>query len=43
VAVAVGCFTDPDFPAPKRAVWGQYKHRWVEFPQDVVTLPTQPG
>jgi hypothetical protein len=43
VAVAVGCFTDPTFPAPKRAVWGQYKHGWVQFPEDVETLPSQPG
>lgn len=32
VAVAVGCFADPDFPSPTRTVWHSRKHHWVEFP-----------
>jgi hypothetical protein len=30
VAVTVGSFADPDFPAPKYSVWEKKRHRWVE-------------
>lgn len=29
VAVAVGCFADPSFPAPAQAVWNERRHPWV--------------
>ena len=29
VAVAVGCFGDPSFTAPTRAVWDERRHPWV--------------
>ncbi|WP_407166334.1 GFA family protein [Bradyrhizobium sp. ORS 111] len=29
VAVAVGAFADPDFPAPSQAVYTQRRHAWV--------------
>lgn len=29
VAVAVGAFADPGFPAPHQAVWDQRRHPWV--------------
>jgi hypothetical protein len=29
VAVAVGAFADPAFPAPTRAVYEQHRHPWV--------------
>ena len=29
VAVAIGAFADPDFPAPKRASYENRRHRWV--------------
>lgn len=29
VAVAVGCFADPAFPAPTRSVYEQHRHAWV--------------
>ena len=33
VAVAVGAFADPAFPAPSQAVYPEYRHRWVpNFP-----------
>ncbi len=32
-AIAVGCFTEPDFPAPSASVWNQSKYDWVEFPE----------
>lgn len=40
-AVAVGCFTEPDFPAPTRAIWAAHKLRWVEFPPGVSVLDAQ--
>lgn len=29
IAVAVGAFADPDFPAPSQAVYTQHRHAWV--------------
>jgi hypothetical protein len=29
VAVAVGAFADPSFPAPRREVWKDHRHPWV--------------
>jgi hypothetical protein len=29
VAVAVGAFADPDFPAPSQSVYAQHRHAWV--------------
>jgi len=29
VAVAVGAFADPGFPAPTQAVWEERRHPWV--------------
>jgi hypothetical protein len=34
VAVAVGNFADPEFPAPKFSVYENRKHPWVEAPSD---------
>jgi hypothetical protein len=42
-AVAVGCFTDPAFPAPTRAIWAAHKLDWVEFPSGVPVAEGQPG
>jgi hypothetical protein len=30
VAVAVGSFADPTFPAPRHSVWERRRHHWVE-------------
>jgi hypothetical protein len=30
VAVAVGSFSDPEFPAPTQSVYGQHRHTWVQ-------------
>jgi hypothetical protein len=30
IAVAVGSFADPAFPAPVRSIWERARHRWVE-------------
>ncbi|WNC68809.1 GFA family protein [Thalassotalea nanhaiensis] len=33
VGIAVGCFSDPDFPEPSTAAWTDSKHKWVSFPE----------
>jgi hypothetical protein len=30
VAVSVGAFADPDFPAPQRSVWEDRRHGWTD-------------
>ncbi len=42
-AVAVGCFTDPAFAAPTRAIWAEHKLQWVEFPAGMPVANGQPG
>jgi hypothetical protein len=34
IAVAVGAFADPDFPAPTKQVYTQHRHPWVAVPVD---------
>jgi hypothetical protein len=34
VAVAVGNFADPNFPAPTIAVWEESRHPWISLPLD---------
>ena len=34
VAVAIGSFADPKFPAPTIAVWEESRHPWVSLPPD---------
>jgi hypothetical protein len=35
IGVAVGCFGDPSFPGPARAVWAESRHDWVTYPDDL--------
>jgi hypothetical protein len=35
VAVAIGNFADPDFPAPTIEVWTESCHSWVKLPDDM--------
>ncbi len=35
IAVAIGAFADPHFPAPKFSVWESRKHDWVAITGDV--------
>jgi hypothetical protein len=35
VAVPVGAFADPSFPAPVRSVYESRKHAWVTVPRDI--------
>jgi hypothetical protein len=32
IGVAVGCFADPDFPAPEFSIYGDCRHGWVAPP-----------
>jgi hypothetical protein len=34
VAVAIGSFADPTFPAPAVSVWEEARHPWVSLPPD---------
>ena len=34
VAVAIGNFADPNFPAPIISVWEETRHSWVSLPPD---------
>lgn len=36
IAVAMGAFADPDFPAPCFSVWEERKHAWVQITGDEV-------
>ncbi len=31
IAVAVGSFADPSFPAPTQSVWDERRHSWVKY------------
>src|SRR6476620_5257081 len=34
IAVAIGNFADPNFPAPNIAVWEESRHPWVSLPPE---------
>jgi hypothetical protein len=38
VAIPVGAFADPGFPAPKRSVYEDRMHSWVHLPSDIEHL-----
>lgn len=42
VAVAVGCFADPSFPAPQVSVYDCRRHPWVQLPPGTVAFETDP-
>ena len=35
IAVPVGAFADPAFPAPIRSIWESRQHPWVELPEEI--------
>jgi hypothetical protein len=43
VRVAVGCFADPTFPAPRVSVYGHRRHAWVTLPPDMVVYDEDPA
>ena len=42
LAIPIGCFADPGFPAHTHSLWCESKHGWVGFPESTVTLKRQP-
>jgi len=42
VAVAVGAFADPNFPAPSVSVYDSRRHPWVQLPPGTKTFATDP-
>lgn len=41
VAVAIGNFADPSFPAPIISVWEETRHSWVSLPPDTKRMAKQ--
>lgn len=39
IAIPVGAFADPDFPAPRVSVYEARKHAWVGVPEDIEHFP----
>jgi len=37
--IAVGCFADPDFPAPSSSGWEESMHRWLGLPDGTEHFP----
>ena len=37
--IAVGCFADPDFPAPTSSGWEESMHRWLGLPPGTARFP----
>jgi hypothetical protein len=42
VAVAVGAFADPAFPAPSDSVYDYRRHPWVQLPPGITVFETNP-
>jgi hypothetical protein len=42
VAVAVGAFADPSFPAPQDSVYDCRRHAWVKLPAGIATFDKDP-
>ncbi|MFT4582089.1 MAG: hypothetical protein ACI915_003683 [Gammaproteobacteria bacterium] len=38
VGVAVGCFVEPEFPAPNLSVFGRTRHKWLPMPEGTRSL-----
>lgn len=41
IGIPVGCFADPNFPAPTVATWCETKLEWVRFPDGFLLLRDQ--
>jgi len=39
--IAVGCFNEPDFPAPTKLCWSSRKAAWLAMPAGIEELATQ--
>ena len=42
IGVALGAFGDPNLPPPEQSVWTQYKHAWLQLPEDVRVFASNP-
>ncbi len=42
LSVPVGCFADPDFAKPEGLYWASRRHHWLQFPEDIESVETQP-
>ena len=42
VGVAVGAFSDPDFPPPQDSVYDCRRHRWVQLPEGITVYDKDP-
>jgi hypothetical protein len=42
VAVAVGAFADPNFPAPRVSVYDCRRHPWVQLPPNTTAFDKDP-
>ena len=42
IGIAVGCFADPDFPAPASSGWEESMHRWLGLPPGHRPFPAKP-
>jgi hypothetical protein len=44
VAIAIGTFADPAFPAPTLSIWENARHRWINLVSDpAITHKDGPG
>jgi len=41
VCVSVGCFSEPDFPAPAKLYWNSRRHQWLDLPTGIERIETQ--
>jgi hypothetical protein len=42
VGVAVGCFADPQFPAPRYSIYDCRRHGWVRLPPGTIAYDKDP-
>ena len=41
IAIAVGCFSDPDFEAPPKFYWSSRRHKWLTVPPGLEAIDRQ--
>lgn len=42
IGVAVGCFADPKFPAPTKAIYAESRHHWLMEPEGIASYVRTP-
>ena len=43
ITVSAGCFADPAFAEPATLYWAARCHRWLEFPEGIRSMDSQPA